>query len=121
MAGDWVDDPDSSVEHVLSLLPEPFQSVTCWWSLSSSAAVPCKTGREVSGTFKLKLPFWLDRALTGAEVKRWMGCDRHGTPRSNRNMSEAADLRAQVIEFLEMLPGDVLLVSYKAVIEAEYR
>ena len=25
MAGDWVDDPDSSVEHVLSLLPEPFQ------------------------------------------------------------------------------------------------
>jgi hypothetical protein len=121
MAGDWVDDPDSSVEHVLSLLPEPFQSVTCWWSLSSSAAVPCKTGREVSGTFKLKLPFWLDRALTGAEVKRWMGCDRHGTPRSNRNMSEAADLQAQVIEFLEMLPGDVLLVSYKAVIEAEYR
>jgi hypothetical protein len=76
MAGDWVDDPDSSVEHVLSLLPEPFQLATCWWSLSSSAAVPCKTGREVSGTFKLKLAFWLDRALTGAEVKRWMAVEK---------------------------------------------
>jgi hypothetical protein len=76
MAGDWVDDPDSSVEHVLRLLPEPFQSATCWWSLSSSAAVPCKTGREVSGTFKLKLAFWLDRALTGAEVKRWMAAEK---------------------------------------------
>ena len=76
MAGDWVDDPDNSVEHVLSLLPEPFQLATCWWSLSSSAAVPCKTGREVSGTFKLKLAFWLDRALTGAEVKRWMAAEK---------------------------------------------
>ena len=76
MAGDWVDDPDSSVEHVLSLLPEPFRSATCWWSLSSSAAVPGKTGREVSGTFKLKLAFWLDRALTGAEVKRWMAAEK---------------------------------------------
>ena len=76
MADDWVDDPDSSVEHVLSLLPEPFQSATCWWSLSSSAAVPCKTGREVSGTFKLKLAFWLDRALTGAEVERWMAAEK---------------------------------------------
>jgi hypothetical protein len=76
MADDWVDDPDRSVEHVLSLLPEPFQPATCWWSLSSSAAVPCKTGREVSGTFKLKLAFWLDRALTGAEVKRWMAAEK---------------------------------------------
>ena len=76
MTGDWVDDPESSVEHVLSLLPEPFQSATCWWSLSSSAAVPCKTGRKVSGTFKLKLAFWLDRALTGAEVKRWMAAEK---------------------------------------------
>jgi hypothetical protein len=76
LAGDWVDDPDSSVEHVLSLLPEPFQSATCWWSLSSSAAVPCETGREVSGTFKLKLAFWLDRPLTGAEVKRWMAAEK---------------------------------------------
>jgi hypothetical protein len=46
------------------------------------------------------------------------GCDRSGNPRSAKNVAEAASLRAQVIEFLAMLPGDVLLVSYKAVIEA---
>jgi hypothetical protein len=72
----WVDEPEAAVEHVLGLLPEPFQSATCWWSLSSSAAVPRKTGREASGTFKLKLAFWLDRALTGAEVKRWMAAEK---------------------------------------------
>ena len=46
------------------------------------------------------------------------GCDRSGTPRSDRNVSEAATLRAQVVEFLDTLPGNVLLVSYKAAIEA---
>jgi hypothetical protein len=45
------------------------------------------------------------------------GTNRDGTPRSNRNVTEAADLRAQVVEFLDMLPGNVLLVSYKAAIE----
>jgi hypothetical protein len=30
---------------------------------------------------------------------------------------EAANLRAQVVEFLDMLPRNVLLVSYKAAIE----
>jgi hypothetical protein len=72
MAGDWVDEPDAAVEHVLALLPEPFRTATCWWSLSSSAAVPDKAGREVSALFKLKLAFWLDRPLLGAELKRWM-------------------------------------------------
>jgi hypothetical protein len=33
-------------------------------------------------------------------------------------VTEAANLRAQVVEFLDMLPGNVLLVSYKAAIEA---
>ena len=46
------------------------------------------------------------------------GTNRDGTPRSNRNVTEAASLRAQVVEFLDMLPGNVLLVSYKAAIEA---
>ena len=46
------------------------------------------------------------------------GTNRDGTPRSNRNVTEAATLRAQVVEFLGMLPGNVLLVSYKAAIEA---
>ena len=46
------------------------------------------------------------------------GTNRDGTARSNRNVTEAASLRAQVVEFLDMLPGNVLLVSYKAAIEA---
>jgi hypothetical protein len=72
LGGDWVDEPDAAVEHIVSLLPEPFQTATCWWSISSSAAVPGPSGREVTRQFKLKLAFWLSRALLGAEVKRWM-------------------------------------------------
>ncbi len=76
MAGDWVDDPGASVEHVLGALPAPFRSATCWWSLSSSAAMPSPNGREVARDFKLKLAFWLDRGLTGAEMKRWMAAEQ---------------------------------------------
>jgi hypothetical protein len=45
------------------------------------------------------------------------GTDRKGNPRSAKNVSEAATLRTQVVEFLSILPGNVLLVSYKAAIE----
>ena len=38
--------------------------------------MPGRNGREVSPTFKLQLAFWLDRALTGAEVKRWMAAEK---------------------------------------------
>jgi hypothetical protein len=75
MAGDWVDEPEVAVEHVLDTLPATFRASTCWWSLSGSAAVPGPNGREVAPTFKLKLAFWLSRALTGAEVKRWMAAE----------------------------------------------
>jgi hypothetical protein len=76
MAGDWVDDPDAAVEHVLGLLPEPFRAGTCWWSISSSAAVPGPEGREVARALKLKLAFWLSRALLGPEIKRWMAAEQ---------------------------------------------
>jgi hypothetical protein len=76
MASDWVDDPEAAVEHVLDTLPAVFRASTCWWSLSSSAAVPGPNGREVAPTFKLKLAFWLSRALTGAQLKRWMAAER---------------------------------------------
>jgi hypothetical protein len=76
MIDDWVDDPDAAVEHVLGLLPEPFRTATCWWSLSSSAATPGPHGREVSQDIKLKLAFWLDRPLLGSEVKRWMAVEK---------------------------------------------
>jgi hypothetical protein len=40
------------------------------------------------------------------------GCDRNGNPISAQKMAEAKQLSAQVIEFLKMLPGSVLLVTY---------
>jgi hypothetical protein len=76
LTDDWVDEPNAAIEHVLGLLPEPFRTTTCWWSISSSAAVPGPHGREVAREFKLKLAFWLDRALTGAEVTRWMAAEK---------------------------------------------
>jgi hypothetical protein len=76
LADDWVDDPKASVEYMLGLLPEPFRAATCWWSISSSAAVPGPHGREVASEFKLKLAFWLDRPLTGGEIKRWMATEK---------------------------------------------
>jgi hypothetical protein len=42
------------------------------------------------------------------------GTDRHGNPRSAQNIAEAARLRQQVLELLRLLPGEVLLVTYKA-------
>ena len=76
LTDDWVDEPDAAVEHVLGLLPEPFRTATCWWSISSSAAIPGPHGREVASEFKLKLAFWLDRPLLGTEVKRWMAAEK---------------------------------------------
>jgi hypothetical protein len=76
LAGDWVDEPEAGVEHVLGTLPAPFRTATCWWSLSSSAAVPGPNGREVAAEFKLKLAFWLDRPLTGAQSDRWMRAEQ---------------------------------------------
>jgi hypothetical protein len=76
MAGNWVDEPDAAIEHVLRLLPEPFRATTCWWSISSSAAVPGPNGRTVASEFKLKLAFWLSRALLGLEIKRWMAAEK---------------------------------------------
>jgi hypothetical protein len=76
LVDDWVDEPDAAVEHVLGLLPEPFRTATCWWSISSSAAIPGPNGREVSKELKLKLAFWLSRALLGPEIKRWMAAEK---------------------------------------------
>jgi hypothetical protein len=73
---DWVDDPNTAVELVLRLLPEPFHTATCWWSISSSAAIPGSHGREVAREFKLKLAFWLDQPLSGQEIKRWMAAEK---------------------------------------------
>ena len=72
LVADWVDHPEDVVEHVLELLPEPFRTSSCWWSVSSSAAVPTRDGRELSDQIKLKLGFLLDRPLCGVELKNWL-------------------------------------------------
>jgi hypothetical protein len=41
------------------------------------------------------------------------GTDRRGNPISPKKMSEAARLRRQVLDLLKMLPGQVLLATYK--------
>jgi hypothetical protein len=41
------------------------------------------------------------------------GCDRHGHPISSQKTADAARLRRQVVELLRLLPGQVLLVTYK--------
>jgi hypothetical protein len=46
------------------------------------------------------------------------GADRRGNPISPQKVHEAARLRRQVLDLLQTLPGDVLLVTYKAVEEA---
>ena len=48
------------------------------------------------------------------------GTNRDGSDRSNRRHDPRgrSAQRQQVVEFLDMIPGDVLLVSYKAAIEA---
>ena len=91
LSDDWVDEPEAAVEHVLGLLPEPFRTATCWWSISSSAAIPGPHGREVAGAFKLKLAFWLDRA---AARHRGQALDgrREGAGRSGRVRRRPADL-----------------------------
>jgi hypothetical protein len=76
LSDDWVDEPEEAVGCVRELLPEPFRAATCWWCVSSSAAIPEPTGRAVSEVFKLKLAFWLDRALLSREIKSWMAAEK---------------------------------------------
>lgn len=45
------------------------------------------------------------------------GCDRNGSPISEKKNQEAERLREDVVELLSLLPGEVLLVTYKQVEE----
>jgi hypothetical protein len=96
LADDWVDEPEEAVGCVRELLPEPFRAATCWWCLSSSAAIPEPTGRAVSEVFKLKLAFWLDHALLSREIKSWMAPKRRPLIQpcsSPRSLSTSPDRR----------------------------
>lgn len=55
-------DGEMAAAYCKTLLPAPFRRASCWWGLSSSAGF--KPG------VKIKLAFWLDRPMTGAELDR---------------------------------------------------
>src|SRR5690606_66913 len=61
---DWIADPEGIVRYAVSYLPAEFSDVTCWWSFTSSMGL--KSG------LRMRLAFWLDRALTGRELKSWL-------------------------------------------------
>lgn len=61
---DMISDPGGCVEHVLGLLPEEFQDVSCYWQASASAGI--KPG------IRLHLWFWLSRPVDDAEAKGWL-------------------------------------------------
>ena len=48
----------------IARLPEPFRRASCWAQLTSGAGI--KPGGRV------RLFYWLERATTGAELKRWL-------------------------------------------------
>jgi hypothetical protein len=65
---DPVAEPERAVDYVAaSLLPAEMSGCDIYWKLTSGAGF--KPG------LRLRLVFWLDRAMTGGEIKRWLaGC-----------------------------------------------
>jgi hypothetical protein len=63
---DPVTEPERAVEYIRAKLPPEFHRARCLWRLTSSAGV----GKR--DTISMRLGFWLDRALTGAEAKAWL-------------------------------------------------
>lgn len=63
---DPVAEPQRAVEYIVAKLPADFRDARCLCRLTSSAGV------EKRATISMRLGFWLDRALTGAEAKAWL-------------------------------------------------
>jgi hypothetical protein len=61
---DQFDEPDRTVEHVVSLLPVEIHYATVWWQFTSSAGI--KPG------ISLRLFFWLERPLEDWQLKQWL-------------------------------------------------
>jgi hypothetical protein len=63
---DPIGHPEDAVDHVVAeLMPAELRGVDVYWQLTSGAGF--KPG------IRLRLVFWCDRELTGAEMKRWLG------------------------------------------------
>jgi hypothetical protein len=62
-------DPKGTVKYVVDLLPPEFRGVACWYQFTGSAGI--KPG------VRLRLAFWLNRALTLDELKWWLAHTRY--------------------------------------------
>jgi len=63
---DPVAEPERAAEYIRARLPSEFHDARCVWRLTSSAGI----GKR--DTISMRLGFWLDRPLTGAEAKAWL-------------------------------------------------
>lgn len=57
-------EPEECVEHVIGLLPEPFQEADCFWQASASAGI--KPG------CRAHLWFWLSEPVSSLQAKAWL-------------------------------------------------
>jgi hypothetical protein len=62
---DPLEDVSRTVRYVTDRLPEAFRGVTCWFQHTSGAGI--KPG------IRIRLAFWLDRALGTEDLKLWLG------------------------------------------------
>ena len=61
-----VAEPERAAAYIRARLPSEFDKAQCLWRLTSSAGV------KKDPMISMRLGFWLDRALTGAETKTWL-------------------------------------------------
>jgi hypothetical protein len=61
---DLIWDVDAVIEHVTELLPEEFHGVSTFWAFTS--------GHGIKPGIRLRLFYWLDRALSDEEVELWL-------------------------------------------------
>ena len=67
LGADALDDPLAAIEEfITTMLPASFQTAGYHWQLSNSAGHESKGGK-----LQAHLWFWLDRALTSAQLKAW--------------------------------------------------
>ncbi|TXN13403.1 hypothetical protein FV219_04865, partial [Methylobacterium sp. WL122] len=61
---DWRVEPEAAVRYAVGLMPKAFRGVTCWWAFSA--------GQGFKPNLHLRLAFWLDVAVSGADLTVWL-------------------------------------------------
>jgi hypothetical protein len=70
---DAVDIPrgPAGAEAARNLLPEAFRNATCWWQRTGSYGVGYEGREGDPWKGRIRLGFWLDAPLTGAQIRHW--------------------------------------------------